>query len=101
MNRTEADANKAFGRRVRAARSARKMTQAEVALAAGLSDGVAVSKIETGTHGIRLTTALSLADALEASLDFLTGREGFAAQDPEVNKRMEILKQIEELEARL
>ena len=101
MNRNEAEANKAFGRRVRAARSARKMTQAETALAAGLSDGVAVSKIESGAHGIRLTTALALADALDASLDFLTGREGFAAPDPEVNKRMEILRKIEALEAEL
>ncbi len=64
----------AFGERVRGLRQARKLTQANLAERAGITDET-VSRVERGAFEPTLSTAVLLAQALETRLDTLTGRD--------------------------
>ena len=67
-----------FARRLRAAREARGWSQEELALAAGLSVATIRNLEQFHRPDPRLSTMLSLADALGATLDALAGREKFS-----------------------
>ena len=60
------------GRRVRAARLGRKMTQTELARQIGTSASQ-ISMLETSKSGTSLKTAMAVAKALDVSLDYLAG----------------------------
>lgn len=63
-----------FGTRVKQAREARGLTQAELAKGAGLTS-IQISHIETGTKpSASAATLVKLANALTVSVDFLLGR---------------------------
>jgi transcriptional regulator with XRE-family HTH domain len=86
-----------FGTRVKAARSARGMTMQDLADAAGLKFNQVISRIEM-TGSASLPTATRIAKALGVSLDYLVG---LSNSDEEVQRRVAILTQIEELKAQL
>ena len=64
-----------IGKRIKALRKRQGLTQDELA---GMIDaewtGTTLSHYETGDREMRLSTFLAIADALDASLDALTGR---------------------------
>lgn len=62
--------NQLFGQRLKALRTERNMSQAELAERIGKADDT-ISKLETGTTSTRIATVFDLADALNVSfLDF-------------------------------
>lgn len=62
--------NQLFGQRLKALRTERNISQAELAERVGKADDT-ISKLETGTTSTRLATVFDLADALNVSfLDF-------------------------------
>lgn len=62
-----------IGRCVRTARGRARLTQAQLAEAAGVTDET-ISRVERGAYEPSLGTMLAVADALGASLDALLGR---------------------------
>lgn len=62
------------GERIREVREARGWTQQALADKAGLSKGF-LSDVENGHRGISSDNLLKIANALEATLDYLTGNE--------------------------
>ena len=64
---------KLCGSRIRAVRKARKMTASRLAEMIGLSE-VSLTHIECGSRGPSLQTIYNIADALDTSIDYLTGR---------------------------
>ena len=64
---------KLCGSRIRAVRKARNMTAYRLAETIGLSE-VSLMHIECGSRGPSLQTIYSIADALDTSIDYLTGR---------------------------
>lgn len=64
---------KTFGRRLRKIRKAKNLMAKEVAAAVDLSQS-ALSQIETGNVGPSIETMVAVADFLDVSLDYLTGR---------------------------
>jgi transcriptional regulator with XRE-family HTH domain len=65
-----ADLKHDLGARVRDLRTLRGLSQAELAVASGLSQPT-ISDVETGSAGVRIETAASLARALGVTLDEL------------------------------
>lgn len=61
---------KAVGRRIKAAREKKNMTQEDLAALAGISP-THISVIECGTKILRMDTFVAIANALEASADDL------------------------------
>lgn len=61
-----------FGERLRSLRQTRKLTQADLAERAGVTDET-VSRVERGAFEPALSTAIALAQALGTPLDALTG----------------------------
>lgn len=61
---------KTIGKRIRAYRTQRNMTQADLAERLGLSN-VYISYIETGVKGISLEVLLKIADEFDVSMDSL------------------------------
>ena len=93
---------KLCGSRIRAVRKARNMTAYRLAEMIGLSE-VSLMHIECGSRGPSLQTIYSIADALDTSIDFLTGRVGKPEEvipapmieEQELNdKQVQILKDI-------
>ena len=64
---------KLCGSRIRAVRKARNMTAYRLAETIGLSE-VSPMHIECGSRGPSLQTIYNIADALDTSIDYLTGR---------------------------
>ena len=64
---------KLCGSRIRAVRKARNMTAYRLAEIIGLSE-VSLMHIECGSRGPSLQTVFSIAEALDTSIDYLTGR---------------------------
>lgn len=64
---------KLCGSRIRAVRKSRNMTAYTLAEKIGLSE-VSLMHIECGSRGPSLQTIFNIADALDTSIDFLTGR---------------------------
>lgn len=93
-----------FGKRLKDARKARGLTQAELARRAGVSQGV-ITHYERGVNRPRLDQALALVQALGISLDefFLTSRlpkETKAAERVHGNSRAaQILELFDRLSA--
>jgi transcriptional regulator with XRE-family HTH domain len=87
-----------FGRRLREARTASDTTQAALATLVGVTGAQLISRYERGLISPSIDTAVRLADALNVSLDYLTGRTD---GDEETQRRLAILAQIEELRSRL
>lgn len=65
--------NKLSGSRIRAVRKARGLTAGQLAEKAGISE-VSLLHIECGSRGPSYQTIYSIAEALDASIDFLSGR---------------------------
>lgn len=63
-----------MGKRIREARMKRRWTQADLAVQAGLRYQ-AISKYEIGDSIPQLDALISLADALDTSIDWLVGRD--------------------------
>ena len=59
-----------LGRAVRSARKAEGFTQEQVALASGVARGVVV-RLETGSGGVRLESALAILSALSLDIALL------------------------------
>lgn len=70
-------ADQEFQIRLRYARSRKRMTQEELAHAAGLNSRVDVSKYENGINEPPLDKLRRLALALDVSVDWLLGLENF------------------------
>lgn len=64
---------KLCGARIRAVRKARNMSAYRLAELIGLSE-VSLMHIECGSRGPSLQTIFNIAEALDSSIDFLTGR---------------------------
>lgn len=64
---------KIFGKRLRKIRKARDLKGIELAAAVSISQS-SLSQIETGNMGPSLDTMVAIADYLDVSLDYLTGR---------------------------
>lgn len=64
-----------FSKRLREARKARSFTQEELAEKADISR-VMISRYETGSVIPTVDVLISLADALDVSIDYLLGRDG-------------------------
>lgn len=64
---------KLCGSRIRAVRKVRNMTAYRLAEIIGLSE-VSLMHIECGSRGPSLQTIYSIAEALDTSIDYLTGR---------------------------
>ena len=65
--------NKLSGSRIRAVRKARGLTAGDLAEKAGISE-VSLLHIECGSRGPSYQTIYNIAEALDASIDFLSGR---------------------------
>ena len=65
--------NKLSGSRIRAIRKHRGMTASELAEKIGISE-VSLLHIECGSRGPSYQTIYNIAEALDASIDFLSGR---------------------------
>lgn len=86
-----------FGKRTIMVRGTRNMSQTELAKRSGATPS-RINRLEAGHNEPSLRTAIKIADALDVSLDFLSGRsEG----SPEMAHKMRILAQIEALKAQL
>lgn len=79
MNNKEMELAKKIGSRLREARLAKNMSQAELAEKAHLSMPI-ISDLELGKKGMLLNTFIALADALQVSTDYL-----LRTNTPEVN----------------
>lgn len=79
MNNKEQELAKKIGSRLREARLAKNMSQAELAEKAHLSMPI-ISDLELGKKGMLLNTFVALADALQVSTDYL-----LRTNAPEVN----------------
>lgn len=86
-----------FGTRMAAVRTSKGITQASLATTTGLQPA-AVSRVEAGRFSPSLGNAIKIADGLDVSLDYLTGRSD---GDAEMQRRAAVLAQIEELKAQL
>lgn len=75
------EASLAFGERLREAREAKKLSQADLAERTGLQPS-AISHFETGRRAPSFDNLRKLADALEVSTDYLLGREVAPAAGP-------------------
>ncbi len=69
------------GQRLRKIRQQTKLSQVQLSKIAHV-DQSDISKIEREERAMTLKTAIALADALEISLDYITGRSDV----PEINK---------------
>jgi transcriptional regulator with XRE-family HTH domain len=75
------DASQVFGVKLREAREAKKLSQADLAERTGLQPS-AISHFETGRRAPSFDNLKKLADALEVSTDYLLGREVAPAPGP-------------------
>ena len=86
-----------IGRRIRALRQLRNMTQRELADRSGISEATVLGRIERGQQVPRLNTAAALADALGVGLDELVA-DDFAAdprfRNPTQNSRDELEQRL-------
>jgi transcriptional regulator with XRE-family HTH domain len=92
---------KEIGRRVRAARQVRGITQVELAKTLGTYQTV-VSAIERGVRGLTIHQVARLASALGASLDELLGSSSHAPSNGQLKDRrfLRRLQKIEQLPKR-
>jgi len=72
MRRQDAEESRRIGRRLRAVREDRGLSQKDLAALVGMS-GPQLSKIETGTSDLRFSTVQTLLRAMGATLDDISG----------------------------
>ena len=93
--RTEVLSKKEIGRRIRAVREERGMSQVELAQVLGSYQTV-VSAIERGVRGLTIQQVVKLATALDASPDRILGHGG-GAKDPGLKDRR-FLRRLQKIE---
>ena len=82
-----------FAHRLRALRTERKLSRAEVSRRAGLADGV-YARYERAERSPTVETAEAIARALDTSLDYLAGKSDGALRDGRLLNRMELLTSL-------
>lgn len=90
-----------FGRRLRAAREERGLTQKELARIAKIAE-MLVSRYERGAGYPALETTIALANALNASLDYLVlGKRGQELSTPAGVRHLLLLEKVREIDGEL
>lgn len=83
------------GKIIAGLRDKKSMSQTDLATGSGVSR-VMIGKYERGEAVPSIDAAKKIADALEVSLDYLTGDAKTAAYDKKTLQRLEDLQQLEE-----
>lgn len=93
MENTRDNIKEIFAKRLRALRTDRKLSRAEVSRKAGLADGV-YARYERAERTPPVDTAEAIARALDTSLDYLTGKSDGALRDSKLLNRIELLTSL-------